>query len=302
MKNDSIGMLILAATISLLLSGKANPGAESIIEVRADLDGAAASVASAPPEEMRAIEKLISEAPQTVLSQTIDFRAYMYDVCDRIAKLPDEQLRHKCFSRYMESACKVDFKALDSMVPLEKAEFTEPKEYLRMSAEAEKREMERQREEKIMCLRGDVINRLRYAANMIFGYLLVDLTPPPIVEQLEPFFMVIEKERAEELRFAKCPTRLSELDIDQVENLFHFTCLKTMKMVRGEVDPQDLAAVEARFKHVVGRPIRSAEQYKADSNRRMQANIREHRKQEEANRRAREYQRKYNREHSIKVE
>lgn len=278
MKNESKAIFILAMAMLLISTGLANSDRESRIGIHADLDETAVSKSPAFIEEMRVIEKLISEAPGVMLSQTIDFRAYMYDVCDRIVKLPDEQLRHKCFRRYMESACKVDLEAVDSMVPLGKAKFTEPKEYLRMSADAEKREMERQRKEKIMCLRGDVISRLRYLANTIFGYLLIDRTPPPILEQLEPFFMVIEKERAEELRFAKRPMRLSELDIDRVESLFHFTCLKTMKMVRGEVDPQDVAAVEARFKQVVGRPIRSAEQYKVDARRRMEDNLKGHRK------------------------
>ena len=67
-------------------------------------------------------------------------------------------------------------------------------------------------------------------------------------------------------------------------------------------DAQDLAAFKVRFKEVAGRPIRSAEQYKTDARRRTEANIREHRKQEEINRKALEYQRRFNREHNVRVE
>ena len=81
-----------------------------------------------------------------------------------------------------------------------------------------------------------------------------------------------------------------------MEYLFNFVYLRDS---RKALDPQDRAAVEARFKQVVGRPIRSAEQYEADSRRRMEENIKEHQKQQEANRRALEFQRKYNREHNI---
>ena len=87
--------------------------------------------------------------------------------------------------------------------------------------------------------------------------------------------------------------------MDQVERLFNFTHLKVLEVVRANPDPQDRAAVEARFKQVVGRSIRSAEQYKADARRRTEENIKEHQKQQEANRRALEFRKKYNREHNI---
>ena len=54
-----------------------------------------------------------------------------------------------------------------------------------------------------------------------------------------------------------------------------------MDAIKAVPDPQDVAVFKARFRQVVGRPIRSAEQYKADSRRRMEENIKEHQKQQE---------------------
>ena len=89
--------------------------------------------------------------------------------------------------------------------------------------------------------------------------------------------------------------------IDQVESYF-LSYLRFMKNIRETPDQNDLTAVEARFKQVVGRPIRSAEQYREDARRRTEETIKEHQKQQEANRRALEFQKKYNREHNINVE
>ena len=72
-----------------------------------------------------------------------------------------------------------------------------------------------------------------------------------------------------------------------------------MDAVKVTPDPQDIAVFKARFKQVIGRPIRSAEQYKADARRRTEETIKEHQKQQEANRRALELQKKYKMEHNI---
>jgi hypothetical protein len=56
---------------------------------------------------------------------------------------------------------------------------------------------------------------------------------------------------------------------------------------RGKTDTQNRTAVEARFKQMVGRPIRSAEQYEADARRRVEENLKGQRKQEESNQRPR---------------
>ena len=106
--------------------------------------------------------------------------------------------------------------------------------------------------------------------------------PAPGVEQFEPYFKLITKLQSEERRLGRGRISLVETKVNVLERLILFTYLHDS---RKTPDPQDRAAVEARFREVVGRPIRSAEQYNADARRRTEANIREHRKQEETKRR-----------------
>ena len=120
-------------------------------------------------------------------------------------------------------------------------------------------------------------------------------------DQFYSWFKFIEKMESEERRVRRKRHSLCDHAIDQIEYHFNFVYFKVMDAVKVTPDPQDIAVFKARFKQVVGRPIRSAEQYKADARRRTEETIKEHQKQQEANRRALEFQKKYNEEHNNNV-
>ena len=84
----------------------------------------------------------------------------------------------------------------------------------------------------------------------------------------EPWLMLIEKFKSEGKRPGNVVLRLLEANVDRVESLYLFIYLRDPRRIS---DEQDRAAVEARFKQVVGRPIRSAEQYREDARRRVEA-------------------------------
>ena len=155
------------------------------------------------------------------------------------------------------------------------------------------------RQQEVEELRSRAWGCLSRVAEQIWTYLWTEPIPAPGVEQFEPYFKLITKLQSEERRLGRGRISLVETKVNVLERLILFTYLHDS---RKTPDPQDHAAVEARFKEVVGRPIRSAEQYKADARRRTEANIREHRKQEEENRKALEFQRKFNKEHNVNVE
>ena len=248
------------------------------------------------------IDVAIAQAPAMMLSQTDDVGVYIRQTCEEISKLPDANTRYRCFRKFMESACKVSLENVEDMVPLQLIEMPEVeesrREHLRKVLQSR---VSRSREMKIASIRGCALERLRLMADQIYGRLLLEMPlPAPSVEQLEPYFKLIEKLQEEERRQGRSPESLCASAIDQVERFF-LGYQRFMKNIQNTPDQKDLIAVEARFKKVVGRPIRSAEQYKADSRRRTEANIREHRKQEEANRRAAEYQKQFNKEDNIDV-
>ena len=249
------------------------------------------------------IDKAIAQAPALMLSQTDDVGTFIRQTCDKIAKLPDTQARYSCFRKLMESACKVKLENVEDMVPMQPIEMPEVEEFRREHLRKVLQDRaSRFREMKIASIRGSALERLRLMADQISGRLLLEQpTPAPGVELLEPYFKLIEKLKTEE-RKGWDESSDCECMIDQVERIFNFTHLKVMGVAGGKPDPQDRAAVEARFREVVGRPIRSAEQYKTDARRRTEANIREHRKQEEENRRAVEYQKRFKKEHNVRVE
>ena len=112
--------------------------------------------------------------------------------------------------------------------------------------------------------------------------------PAPGIELFEPYFKVIEKLKSEELIEGREQMSLCRQSVDQVERLFNFTHLKVLEVAEVKPDPQDRAAVEARFKQVVGRPIRSVEQYEVDSRRRVMKNIQEQQEREEVKRKRQE--------------
>jgi len=121
-------------------------------------------------------------------------------------------------------------------------------------------------------------------AETIYSCLLLEMpVPAPSAEQLEPYFKLIEKLHEEERREGRVDGSLCDYVIEQVENnLIRY--LKSMKYIQKIPDPNDLAAVEARFRQLIGRPIRSAEQYEADSRRRVMKNIQGQKERDEAKR------------------
>lgn len=283
MKRKAI-IMILMSSVGLLVHGSGNNSLTDTLTI-----------------DKMETERLIALAPIMMLSQTNNVGDYMEHACKTIAKCPDTQMRYSYFRRLMESACMVDLANIENSVPQEKIEIpTENGPWNTLSREQARERAIRNRKYKIACIRGDGVGRLRRMAEKISDCLLMEQPEPaPGIELFEPYFKLIEKLRREERREGREQLSLCGQSVDQVERLFNFTHLKVLEVVRANPDPQDRAAVEARFKQVVGRPIRSAEQYKADARRRTEENIKEHQKQQEANRRALEFRKKYNREHNI---
>ncbi len=255
------------------------------------------------PVATREIDRLIAMAPAMMLSQTNNVRDYIELVCEKISRCPSAQMRHAYFRNLMASACRVDIRSAERAIPGEKIEMQKVDDPWKTSIPSLEDRARRRMEQKLASIRGGAYGRLRLMADEIFNYLLVaqsELTP--CTELLEPYFKLLEKLKEEEQRVGRKEYSFYDHVVDQAEFFFNFTCLSVLEAAEAKPDPQDRAAVEARFKQVVGRPIRSAEQYKADSNRRMEANIREHREQEEANRRAAESQKRFNEKRNIKEE
>lgn len=238
------------------------------------------------------VERLIALAPIMMLSQTNNVGDYMENVCKTIAKCPDTQARYSYFRRLMESACTVDLTNIADLVPQEKTE--NPKEnglWSELSKEHARERAVQNRKYKIASIRGDGVGRLRRMAEKVSDCLLLEMpVPAPGIELFEPYFKVIEKLKSEERREGREQMSLCRQSVDQVERLFNFTHLKVLEVAGVKPDPQDRAAVEARFKQVVGRPIRSAEQYEADSRRKVMKNIQEQQEREEVKRKRQERQ------------
>ena len=249
------------------------------------------------------IDKAIAQAPAMMLSQTDDVGAYIRRTCEMIAKLPDAQDRYRHFRKLMANAYKVKLENVEDMVPLQPITMPEVDEF---SKEHLRRVLQQRafwfREQKIASIKGDALGRLRLMADQIFDcHLVGQPVPAPCTELFEPYFKLIEKYQEVERTERRESMSLCGDAIDQVEYLYNFIYFKTMRVTDATPEPQDITAFEARFKQVTGRSVRSAEQYEADSRRRVEENIKEHRKQQEANRRALEFQKKYNEEHNNNV-
>jgi len=237
------------------------------------------------------IDNAIAQAPAIMLSQTDDAGAYIRQTCGKIAKLPDAQLRYRCFRKLMESACKVKLENAKDMVPMQTIEMPEVEEFRRENL---RRVLQQRacwfREQKIANIKGGAFGRLRLLAETIYSCLLLEMPmPAPGAEQLEPYFKLIEMLHEVERREGREAGSLCNRAIDDAENNF-LRNLKSMKYIQKTPDPNDIAAVEARFTKLVGRPIRSAEQYEADSRRRVMKNIQEQKECEEARRKRQEQQ------------
>ena len=239
------------------------------------------------------IDKAIALAPAMMLSQTDDVGAYIRQTCDKIAKLPNKHVRYDCFRKFMKSACKVKLEHAEDMVPLQPIEMPEVEEFRREHLrKVLQNRASRFREMKIASIRGGALGRLRLMAETIYSCLLLEMpVPAPSAEQLEPYFKLIEKLHEEERREGRVDGSLCDYVIEQVENNF-IRYLKSMKYIQKIPDPNDLAAVEARFRQLIGRPIRSAEQYEADSRRRVMKNIQRQKERDEAKRKRQEQQKR----------
>lgn len=221
--------------------------------------------------EAKEIDRLIALAPGMMLSETNNVRNYLEQVCAKIAECSDMQMRYRYFRDLMTNACRVNLGSVERLVPVEKIEMPNVDDLWKPSIRTLEKRAAWKREQKIASIRGDALSRLRLMADQIYGCLLLEMPlPAPSAEQLEPYFKLIEKLQEEERRQERSPGSLCDHAIDQVESYF-LSYLRFMKNIRETPDQDDLAAVEARFKQVVGRPIRSAEQYRADARRKVEA-------------------------------
>ena len=222
--------------------------------------------------EAREVEQFIALAPAMMLSQTNNVGEYIAKTCEKISKVSDAQARYGYFRKLMKSACRVDIGSVEGMVSIEKIEMPNVDDLWKPSVRTLEERAQRKRERRIAGIEGRVRGRLESLADKIFAYLLTEPPlPAPSAELLEPYFKLIEKLREEERREGRKPMSLSGHVINQVEYLFTFIYLESLDAVKVKPDSKDLVAFNARFKQVVGRPIRSAEQYEADARRRREA-------------------------------
>ena len=235
-------------------------------------------------DEESEIRESIARAPEMMLSQNANVGAYIDGTCKAIAKIPDAATRYSYYRAFMDKACATRLENIDGTAPLRKTE-------LESAVYSYNRQYE------IECRQERSLDRLAKVAEDIWQYLFfVEPTPAPGEELFYPWFKLIEKLKAEEKRRGLKPMSLCEHTINLMERHFLFTYLP---YGRGTTDTQNRTMVEARFKHVVGRPIRSAEQYEADARRRVEENIKERQKQQEANRKALEFQKSQDKDTNI---
>ena len=223
-------------------------------------------------KEGREIEESIAKAPEVILSLTNDVREYTAMICEKIKKSPIPETRYRYFRKLMESACGVDFETIEKNVPEEKVE--QPRWF---SGPGDRREYEIARQ------LGELDGQLRELANDISDALALSSVPAPCVELFEPYFKLIERLKAEEQWLGKSKSlcfikKYIQEKIESVAGHIEFRFRRVYSVysqpLRTPPDPQDLALCKARFKQVVGRPMRSAEEYRADSRRRMDEIIR----------------------------
>lgn len=217
----------------------------------ASASGMGANARTYISEEEKEIEKMISLAPEHVLSLTNDVRVYREQVCRRISKVPDAQTRYRYFRELMESACRVSFERIEDAV------------------QQNQNQESWVRARKIANLQLGAYYRLEgFAEEIWLNLFAYEQSLPPGGDLFEPWLMLIEKFKSEGKRQGNVVLRMLEANVDRVESLYLFIYLRDPRRIS---DEQDRAAVEARFKQVVGRPIRSAEQYREDARRRVEA-------------------------------
>ena len=238
-------------------------------------------------EKEREVRQSIARAPEVILSLDADVGVYVDETCKMIAGFPDPATRRRYYRAFIDRACTTCFEKIEENVPFEMPD-VDP-DFHRYN-----------RNEEIGRLQSLARCRLEKVAEDIWMRLFFyDPVTSTLEDQFYSWFKFIEKMESEERRVRRKRHSLCDHAIDQIEYHFNFVYFKVMDAVKVTPDPQDIAVFKARFKQVVGRPIRSAEQYKADARRRTEETIKEHQKQQESNRRALEFQKKYNREHNI---
>jgi len=227
-----------------------------------------------PVKDENTIEECIARVTDMILSEKENVGAYIDATCDRIAKVKNAATRYRYFREFMDKACMVRFEKIEESVPIERPDL-----------ESDFYRYDRKRE--VARLEGFARGHLSRVAEQIWNYLWTEPIPAPGVEQFEPYFKLITKLQSEEQRLGRLQISIVETKVNELERLILFTYLHDS---RKKPDSQDRAAVETRFRQVVGRPIRSAEQYEADSRRRVMKNIKEQKDREEARRKRQERQ------------
>ena len=269
----------LIAAICVLSHGEQSGACETNLHASCgNSGGEMANAWSEASREMQEVREIIAHAPDMLLRETNKRRYGIRDTCEKISRCPDVPTRHRLFRELMASACQIRFDKIADLVPVD---FN-----IQTNSQGERIHTlnERTREWEVARLLGNAYGQLDCLADMIWNYLWTEQTPAPGVEQFEPYFKLIEKLQEEERRVGVGRRPLSRCvqKINNLERLFLFTYLRDP---HGDPDPQDRAAVEARFRQIVGRPIRTPEQYMTDSRRRVEETIREEKEREEANRR-----------------
>ena len=290
MKNLVYTILALSACV-LACCGQPENVETNVLVVGGNAKDVGTNALTRALDERREIEEAIARAPEMMFPEAENAGSYIDATCDRIAKVQDAAMRYRYFRAFMDKACTVRFEKIGESVPSERPDLES--DFYRYD-----RKME------IARLESFGHDHLQAVADKIFDYLLMfQPAPAPCSELFEPYFKFIEKMENEERRVGYKRQSLCGRAIDHVEHHFNFVYFKVMDAVNAIPDQQDVVAFKARFKQVVGRPIRSAEQYKADARRRREACIKAHKKHEEANRRAAECQKqkRFNKEHNIDV-
>ena len=220
-------------------------------------------------QEEHEIEEVIAKAPEMILSQTSNVREYVSMVCEKINKCPEPEIQRRYLRELMESACRADFGKIEENVPE-----TKVKGPLWVSGWGFRREDEIARQWAEASL------RLKDLADQVWETRAHKHIYESCVELFEPYFMFIEKLKAEEQRLRKLtpvPFRKKlmpeeiELVARHIEFRFRSFCLHYLCE---SPDLQDIARFKERFRQVVGRPIRVEGQFNIDSRRRMENIIR----------------------------
>ena len=212
----------------------------------------------------------IDTAIACITSQLVQTDFDAKPICEKISQLEDEGDQRRYFKRLLDAAYSVHF---EDYGDVDAKDFDE-----------------RQR----------VLNRLGYAYLGLESLSMAVWThfwtrKASQRDQFYPLFMYVEKMKVESER-RHVQNDLYSGGLSVIERIYN------VNVKLGSNAPDDFAWVRENFERLAGRPIRTAEQYEADSRRRMGENIKEHQKQQETNRRTLEFQKKYNIEHNIKVE